>query len=77
MPSINEIIVTARVRTYCVICGIESVLGATCSRCGKQSCHREQCVKLIHEPGQCKAAPIKGERDGNKGDRLAARQRLD
>ena len=75
MPSINEIIVTARVRANCVICGRESVLGATCSRCGKQSCHRKQCVKLINEPGQCKAVPIKKEerRNGNKGDRLATK----
>jgi len=75
MSSFGEIIVTMRSRVDCVICGRESFLGATCSRCGKQSCHREQCIRLINEPGQCKAPP-KGERNDNTGDKRAARKRL-
>ena len=61
----------------CVICGKTGQLEARCSRCGKWACDKEDCLKLIKEPGQCKAAPIKKERKNGTGDRLAAGQRMD
>ena len=59
----------------CTICGRDSRLTAKCRRCGKWSCGKEFCLRLIKEPGQC-AVPMKGERD-DTGDRLAAGQWLD
>ena len=75
MSSFSEIVVSTGVKGECIICGKNGILRATCDRCGKQACHRERCIRLITEPGQC-AVPIEKERgkrgNDNTGDKLTA-----
>ena len=47
-----------RRRGTCVVCGVYSVLMASCGRCGKSSCGEERCVKVIKDVKSCSVPAV-------------------